>query len=582
MSNNTHILNLAAYEAPTANEESREDWITWGDQNSHWDWLIKRYENSATNNSVINNISRLIVGKGLYAMDASKRPNDFAQMQMLFTKDTQKKVAKEFKMLGHAALQVIYKGKKIARVEHIPVNLLAPEKCNKDGEIEAYYYSDNWEDTRKFPPQRIKAFGFGGDIEIMFIKDYSVGKKYFGDIDYRGSIGYCVLEEEISDYLINDVQNGFSGTKVVNFNNGVPTEEQQDDISNKVLSKLTGSRGQKVIVAFNNNVESKTTVEDIPLNDAPEHYEYLGREARDKILAAHNVTSSMLVGITTESQGFNSNADEIEVAAKYFHNTVIKPFQEVLIDAFDKILAVNGISLDLYFRRLNLLEDIEAKEQEEEETELSLSEQTFLDEFGEQESEEWELIDQREVDYDLEDDFDKQVEEWQKEINKKTTLSKIWEFVSTGTARGNANSSQDKEVQGFHFKVRYKYVGNATPERDFCKAMMSANKIYRKEDIIQMGSQAVNAGFGFGGASTYDIFKFKGGPRCGHKWQRRTYVSASKSIDVKSPNANTISTGKAQKFGYRVDNPSQVSMKPNDMKHKGFHPSNPNKPLDAQ
>jgi hypothetical protein len=579
MSKDIHILNLAAYEAPEANEDSRKDWVTWGEGNSQWDFLIKRHENSATNSAVINNISRLIVGKGLYAKDANRKANEFAQMMTLFSKETQKKVAKEYKMLGHAALQVIYKGKKVARVEHIPVNLLAPEKCNDKGEIEAYYYSDNWSDTRKFPPQRIKAFGFGGDIEILFIKDYAVGKKYFGDIDYRGCIGYAVLEEEISDYLINEVQNGFSGTKIVNFNNGIPDEEQQDTISNKVMSKLTGSRGQKVVVAFNNNAENKTTVEDIPLNDAPDHYTYLSTEARDKILAGHNVTSSMLVGITTESQGFNSNADEIIVAANYFHSTVIKPFQEVLLDAFDKILAVNGISLDLYFRRLNLLEEEEKKEQAQE---LSLSEQTFLDGFGEEESEEWVLIDKREVDYDLEDELDRQVESWIEEQKQETTLSRIWNFVSSGTARGNAKSSQDKEVQGFHFKVRYKYTGNPTPERDFCKLMMQKNKIYRKEDIIQMGSQAANAGFGFQGAANYDIFKFKGGPRCHHKWQRRTYVSATKSIDVKSPNAKTISTGKAQKFGYRVDNPKEVSMKPNDMAHKGYHPNNPNKPLDAR
>ncbi|MFN9981337.1 MAG: hypothetical protein ACK53Y_15535, partial [bacterium] len=96
--------------------------------------------------------------------------------------------------------------------------------------------------------------------------------------DYQGAIPYALLEEEVADYLINEVQNGFSGTKVVNFNNGVPSEEQQEIISNKVLSKLTGSRGQKVIVAFNLNQESKTTVDDIPLNDAPDHYTYLSEE----------------------------------------------------------------------------------------------------------------------------------------------------------------------------------------------------------------------------------------------------------------------------------------------------------------
>ena len=80
---------------------------------------------------------------------------------------------------------------------------------------------------------------------------------------------------------------------------------------------------------------------------------------------------------------------------------------------------------------------------------------------------------------------------------KKSLLSKIYNLVSTGTARGNASSKQDKEVDGFFFKVRYKYVGNKNPERDFCKAMMAKqNRIFRKEDIDNMGSSIVNAGCG--------------------------------------------------------------------------------------
>lgn len=70
--------------------------------------------------------------------------------------------------------------------------------------------------------------------------------KYYAYPDYQGAVPYALLEQEIGDYLINEVQNGFSGTKVVNFNNGVPSEEQQSIISQKVLNKLTGSRGQKL------------------------------------------------------------------------------------------------------------------------------------------------------------------------------------------------------------------------------------------------------------------------------------------------------------------------------------------------
>ena len=38
--------------------------------------------------------------------------------------------------------------------------------------------------------------------------------------DYQ--ISYAVLEKEIADFLINDAQCSFSGTKVINFNGGIP------------------------------------------------------------------------------------------------------------------------------------------------------------------------------------------------------------------------------------------------------------------------------------------------------------------------------------------------------------------------
>jgi hypothetical protein len=426
------ILNLAAYEKPEIIEDTRNEWVEYGDNNDYYDFLIERSRNSTTNSAVINNISRLIYGRGLHALDASRKPSQYAAMRSIFSSDDLRKVIKELKMLGAGHFQVHYDEKhtKVIKAYHIPTNLIRPEKCNAEGDIEGYYYCDNWEETRKYTPVRYPAFGTSKEkIEILCIKEYAVGVKYFGEIDYLAAIPYTILEEEISEYLINEVQNGFSGTKVVNFNNGVPDQEKQDEISRKVLSKLTGSRGQKVIVAFNNNAESKTSVDDIPLNDAPQHYEYLSKEAEQKILIGHTVISPMLVGVVTDNQGFSSNADEIEVAARYFYNATIQPFQETMIDGIDKILAFNGISLDLYFRRLNLLEEIEKAEQEEEqESEMNFSSQIdeLIADLGENESDEWELIDTREVDYEEEDYLDSQILEWEESLKpKKSLLSKI-------------------------------------------------------------------------------------------------------------------------------------------------------------
>lgn len=573
--NNVHVLELAKYEQPTVTESKKHDWVEYGEDNLYYNWLIERYRNSPTNNAVINNVSRLIYGRGIHAFDAARKTNEYAQLRTIISGECLRKVALDLKLFGAAHFQVHYDQRHtiVKKAYHIPTNLIRPEKCNEEGDIEAFYYSDDWSDVKKFEPKRIPAFGFSNEkIEILCIKGYSVGMKYFGELDYQGGLPYTILEEEIAEYLINEVQNGFSGTKVVNFNNGVPDPEKQEEVSRKVLNKLTGSRGQKVIVAFNDNLESKTTVDDIPLNDAPEHYEYLSKECESKILVAHNVTSPMIVGVVTDNQGFSSNADEIEVASKYFYNIGVKPFQELILEGIDKILSFNNISLDLYFKRLNLLEDIEAEKQAEEES-VNMNAHHNLDQYGEVIGEEWELIDEREVNYDLEDELDRQVNEWNLELTapKKTLLSRLIELIGTGRATPNSQSEQDREIDGFYFKVRYKYTGNESPEREFCKAMMSANKVYRKEDIISMGKQGINKSHGHNGEA-YDIFLYKGGVNCHHKWLRQTYVSTSKTASIGSRKTSQVSTNKARKFGYKVDNPKEVAMMPKDMPNNGHHP----------
>ena len=580
---NIHILELSNYSQPEIVEDSKNNWVEYGADNMYYNWLISRYKGSTTNNSIINNVARLIYGKGLHALDASRKPNEFAMMKSLFKPKMLRSAGLNEYMLGCGVLQCIFDDKhtKVIRVETVKTKHVRPEKCNKDGEIEAYYYSDNWEETRKFPPKRIPAFGTSKEpIEFLVYGKDSIDLKYFSEVDYQACLPYCLLEEEISNYLINDTQNGFSGTKVINFSNGIPTEEQQRIISNKVKGKLTGATGDKVIVAFNNNAESKTTVEDIPLNDAPEHYQYLSDEAQGKILNNHNVVSPMIVGITTANSGFSSNGDEIETATRFFYNQTVKPHQELLIDALDEILAFNGVALKLYFKNLNLL-DVLGEEPKQEEAEFKLSH--WLDAYGENETEDWELIDAREVDYDLEDSFNSQIAEMEAKLqdNKTNFLSKIYN-LATGTASPNNPSSQDKEVNGFYFKVRYKYVGNGSPERGFCKDMMRAAKVYRKEDIEKLSLISPNKGFGEGGADTYSIWLYKGGARCHHKWERRTYVSASKTASIGSAKTNQISTNKARKFGYRVAQEKQVAMMPNDMPLKGFSPNNPNLPSDVQ
>jgi hypothetical protein len=579
MSDNIHIINLSSYQTPLIQESKRDNWVEFGEDNNYFQYLIDRYTYSTTNNAIINNISRLVYGRGLSALDASKKPNEYAQMMALLHADCVRKLVVDRKMLGQCAIQVHYSKdrKRILKAYHMPVNLLRAEKCNKDGEIEGYYYSDNWLDVKKYAPKRIPAYGFSNElIEILYVKPYTVGMKYYAYPDYQGAVPYAKLEEEIADYLINEVQHGFSGTKVINFNNGIPTEEQQSIITNKVNAQLTGSKGLKTIVAFNASETSKTTVDDIPLNDAPEHYSYLSEECLRKIMLGHNVTSPLLFGIAT-STGFSSNADELKNSSILFDNMVIKPMQDELLEAFDRILAYNGISLKLFFKTLQPLEfmDLENAQTEEqvaEETGTELSAVNALMELGEDENPEWILIDEHEVDYDT----DETDNELLSKEPKQSLLSKVVNLVSTGDPRPNLRSSQDQVIDGVKFITRYIYAGEEKENgREFCKKMMALAKqkrVYRKEDIIKMGSQAVNPGLGIDGAPTYSIWLYKGGANCHHRWNKRVYATLSgKALDINSKEVKQIAGAKAAKLGYVIKNPSLVSQRPIDMPDQGYY-----------
>ena len=574
---NNHIIELSAYTSPTITEDKRNDWVNYGEDNNYYQFLIDRYSSSATHNAVVNNISRLIYGKGVTALDAQNKPNDYAKMITMFKGDDLRRVIQDLYLLGQGAFQVHYdKGHKtIVKAFHIPIQLLRPEKCDENGDITGYYYSDNWSDPKKFVPKRIDAFGFGkSDIEILMIQPYSVGLKYFSRVDYTGALEYCVLEEKISEYLINEVTNGFAPTTIINFNNGNPTDEQKEEIANKTINKLTGSTGKKVVISFNENEGTKTTIDSVPLNDAPEHYQYLSDECRGKILTGHCVTSPLIFGIATTT-GFSANADELKNSVILFDNMVIKPKQDLIVEALDRILAFNGISLNLEFVPLQPLDargELAKEEVAQDNTTLSA-----IDHIEIIDGEEYILIDAREVNYDLEDQLDSELEALN--TPKQTILSKIVNLVSTGMARPNTKSEQD----GAMFKHRYRYVGGVSDNtRDFCKKMVQANKIYRKEDIIAMGSQTVNEGWGPEGANTYSIWLYKGGGDCHHKWVRETYLKKS---DVNSPLARKYTPGEVRKAGEIVPltdkdksgkqvNDKRVYQRPVDMPYNGFLPTN--------
>jgi len=580
MANSFKFVQLSSYTSPVISENSRKGWVEYGEDNDYFQYLISRYNGSPTNNAVISGIIDMVFGKGLDATDSAKNPQGYLQLRKLIKDEELKKVVNDYYMLGNGAFQVIYNRdkSKIVEVYHMPVETLRAEKCNEEGEVEAYYYAYDWSEVRsKKGVERIPAFGYGeasDKVEILYFRPYRSGSYYYSPVDYQGALPYAELEGEIANYHINNIKNGLAPSMIVNFNNGVPPEEERDIIESQIKQKWSGSSNSgKFILAFNDSADTAASIEPVQLSEASAQYEFLSRESQQKVLVGHRITSPMLFGVKDQT-GLGNNADEIKTAFQLFDNSVIRPKQEQVIAALDKILAYNGISLNLYFKTLTPIEftdteNVKSAEVLEEETGVKMSACThdmpegydsIADELvalGEEVDESiWELVDERDVDYDQEE-----------------ALDKMMGFASTGTARPNAVSQQDgQNVEGVQFLVRYKYEGSPSPQREFCRKMMAANKLYRKEDIIQMDNQVVNEGFGPNGTDTYSIWLYKGGARCKHKWIRRTYMSrGGVRPDVNSPNAETISTTKARGKGFRPEaNDPHVAVTPSNMKNKGF------------
>ena len=543
---NLHLIQLGQYERPTVVEERNKDWVGIGENNDYYQCLIDAYMDSTTNNAVINGVVNCIYGKGIDATDSSKKPEQYAQMRSLLKPKDLRRVCQDLKLLGEASFQITYNKDKIASITHFPRETLRAEKMDGKGNVKHYYYAPDWSAvTRNTKLKKFPVFGSGAQNEIYIIKRYVTGFYYYSPADWGTS--YPTLEKEIADYLINDAQSSFSGTKVINFNNGVPDREKQLAIKNDVLGKLTGSYGEKVIVAFNNNAESKTTVEDVPLNDAPAHYEYLSTECQRKIQVMHRVTSPLLIGLRDGNSSLGSNADEIKNANLLFNNVVIQPYQDLIIDALDEIFAYNDISLNLYFKTLEPLEfmdldSFETEEQREEETGIK-SEDTELeimaskplkDEDSDKllqealnvlegeviDSEEWELVDVRDV-----DDENQSEEDW------ASDMIQLAESVKSDTPIKNKPSG-DSMLDKSYYKIRYKYaVGSRKSggkSRMFCEEMMNRSRrgvVYRIEDIDK-ASREMNfsaAKLPMHNGQKYDLFKFKGGVYCKHRWKQVLY-----------------------------------------------------------
>jgi hypothetical protein len=110
------------------------------------------------------------------------------------------------------------------------------------------------------------------------------------------------------------------------------------------------------MLSFNDDPNTKPTLDIIDIPNLHEKYDYVAEYTQDRILVAHRVTSPLLFGIRTKNNGFSSQSEEMKTAFSIMQTMTISPFQNLILNALDYALTEGGWDdMGLYFEQLTPL-----------------------------------------------------------------------------------------------------------------------------------------------------------------------------------------------------------------------------------
>ena len=617
-------INLSTTTAPIVQEVRGKEYISYGTDdwaNLFPQFLIDLYYNSSTQAAIINATAEMIAGEGIVIEDEEERDLEaIVKLKKFFNSansnesldEVIKKLAFDFKLQGAFALNIVWSQDRtqISEIYHIGVDKIRAEKPNELGKVEAYYVSADWSNTRMNKPYRVPAFNTNDRTsanQILYTGLYSPNMNAYYTPDYVAANNWALVDQRVAEFHLNNISSGFSGSFLISFANGVPTQEERFQIEQSLADKFTGAdNAGKFILTFSDDKTRTPEITAISPSDLDKQYLALQELLVQNILTGHRVTSPMLMGIKNDT-GLGSNADELNSAANFYLNTVVKPFQNHLIKTLRKIFTVNNMDMPVRFEQLKPIttrftnQDLAGVMTEDEiREELGLpplnvevredfaSEKTeldaFIEEFGEDMPEEWEMIDEEVVDGEHQDfDFEETLNEIANDnielASAITAKPNIITKDKKAKDKENTYINQDGVSKDFnnYYKVRYVYTkdgfltNKSGTSRDFCRKMMSAKKVYRKKDILDTNSNSVNPGFGHDG-KPYNLFLYKGGPQCFHFWLRRIYKTSLRNAKSKISSSQIISYTKAKSEGFTAKrNDKLVAIPPRRMKNNGYY-----------
>ena len=372
MKDNLISIDLSTSTAPVVTEVRGRDWISYGDANGEWanlypQFLIDLYYSSSISAAIINATAEMISGKDIIIEDEDDR-NMEARVKLQHFMDRANsnetlhevltKVSFDFKLQGAFALNIVWardRSQGISEIYHVDVSKIRCARPDEFGKTTGYYISTDWTNTRSNKPYYVPAFNANDRTsanQILYSGLYSPNMNSYYIPDYVSCNNWALIDSKVSEFHLNNISSGFSGSFMISFANGIPTAEERNEIERSLTAKFTSENNAgKFILTFSDDKTRVPEITPISPSDLDKQYLALQELLTSNICSGHRITSKTLMGLDS-GNGFSSNADELNSAANFYHNTVIVGFQNQILKVLHKIFKVNDMDMPVQFVQL--------------------------------------------------------------------------------------------------------------------------------------------------------------------------------------------------------------------------------------
>lgn len=342
------IYDSTAKVVPTfVEKDTNRPYLSYGNDNRFPQYLWDLYLRSALLQSIVTGTQNYVLGDGITYNEnpTVKKISEYANKDGETLEDIIKKAALDYMIFGGFALQVI--NNKLGEISEIYWLDFRNVRLNKDGD--KAYYSEDWV---KHANDYIVYDIFNPDVKqkssVFYFKGHITRGVYPVPV-YSGALHAIETSTEISKFHLNSILNNFSGNFIINFNNGAPSTEVQEEIERKVKAKFGGAdNAGKFMISFNDSKENGVSVERIQDDNFDKKYENLRIDTYKEIFIAFRAIPQ-LFGYDLENVGFNQQ--EYDSAFKLYNKTTVQPIQRDLQRIFNRIF---GISDSISFIPFNL------------------------------------------------------------------------------------------------------------------------------------------------------------------------------------------------------------------------------------